>query len=125
MAELYASQFSNVPELVDLHIKLTGAADVDASGYTINHGDSLVSAVAKTAEGKAKITLKQAFYEVVSFSGACSLAGSFIHLENDTVNNSDPHIDIIFQNDAGTDADPDAGVIYLRVGLRRANVAVF
>jgi hypothetical protein len=73
--------------------------------------------VAKTAEGKARITLADSYYELLGISGMVSRTDCAMLFDAEDVNGATPYIDVIFQ-DAGVDTDPDSATIYLIIFLR-------
>ena len=113
--------FSNRPEPCSVDFKVTAAADTEADGYTVNgSGGGLVTACTRTAEGDMKIALSD---PLAGFRGLRMIStepDSMLTMDNITniAAVSDPHIDVTFTV-AGTDADPDAGVMHFILDFYR------
>lgn len=110
--------YCNRPQPFTVVAKITAASDVEASGYTVTEGKDYVSAVTRTAEGKAKIALRQSFPRFDGFDLTTDELASTCTLENDSSSSgSDPHLDVRFQSIGTTpaDTDPDSAVMIFRL----------
>lgn len=118
--------FCSEHEPVMIPFKITAAADVAANGYAVSDGGEFVSEVTRTAEGKAKIALRQAFPGFLGLDLTTTRTATTMVLENDTSSDaSDPHLDVEFQTVAASpaDVDPDSAVMYFRAWFLRSNPA--
>jgi hypothetical protein len=109
--------YANEAFPVVLFAKITAAADVDANGYTVSNGGEVVTSVAKTAEGKARVTLSDSYFELLGVCGMVSRTDCDMLYDSEDVNGATPYVDVIFQ-DAGTDTDPDSATIFLIIFLK-------
>lgn len=115
---------SNEHQPAILYVKFTGAADVEANGYTVNDGTEVVSAVTRTAEGKLKIAFRKAYPALLAIDIIHSGLAKTVTIENNTLTTpSDPHIDLEVQSVGTTpaDVDPDSVVFYAAVHVKNNN----
>lgn len=112
-------QKTNVPELVTIHARITAAADVDASGYTVTTGSHYISSVTKSAEGIAVVTMKDPYQALEGLSCLLSIDDHTVTVDSTSLNDSTPTINLTFRTGAA-DADPDSAEIYLTLHLRNS-----
>lgn len=114
-SNLFNRSYHKVPRKVDVFLKITGAADVNANGYTINYGSDLVSTVAKNGEGVIDITTKFGWSELVGCQVTCSDAAFVIEYTSDTASSSLVKLTSESLADGTTNADPDSAVIFVHL----------
>lgn len=118
--------WSNKGEPAILYFKVTAAADVAASGYTVNEGGDFVSAVTRTAEGDMKIALRQGFPAFLGLELlSTTRADSRMYLDNATNIGSatDPHVDVTFREGTPADTDPDSAVMHFALHVKRTQTS--
>jgi hypothetical protein len=115
--------YCNRAEPVNVDFCLTGAADVNANGYTVTDSGGIVSAAAKTAEGDLKITLREPLRGFRCLRMISTRADSKLTLDSvaDINTPSDPHIHVTF-TEAGSDADPDGATMYFVLEAYRTTI---
>ena len=106
----YNQSHGNLPTEVRIYATITAAADVQVSGYTVTKGSKYISACARTAEGKAKLSFTDRYKECKMVHMISTRPSSVVNIENDSIDTTDPHIDLEFQN-AAADTDPDSAVM--------------
>jgi len=116
-------QFTNEVNVVRLYAKVTGAADVQADGYTVNSGSGYISTVTRTAEGEFKCNLADSY---AAFLGGNVLIGKDDSVARFTAEDVDsataPYVQFeVFS--AGSAADPDSAVMYIELILRNSSVS--
>jgi hypothetical protein len=105
---------SNVPWLIEMHIRLTGAADVEASGYTITKGSGYLTSATRTGEGVIQLAFKDRFKQIVGCHVLSSLQDIVPYLSAVSLDDATPTIDItceLFSDSAGAAVDPDSGIL--------------
>lgn len=111
----FPSALDSQPEIVTMRVKFTAAADTEANGFTVNWGSKYVSAVTRTAEGKIKCAFVDRAKALVGMAITTTEPDITVTLENDSLDTTDPHVDIICKSVAASPAaiDPDAGVFII------------
>lgn len=117
--------YHKIPRKVEVDLKITGAADVNADGYTINVGSDLVGTVAKNGEGVIDITTNFGWSQLTSISVFNKVKTFKLNYTSDTAASS--LVKITSVNDAGgtahgNAADPDADVIFVRMTFNTSSV---
>jgi hypothetical protein len=109
-------------ELVMISLRATGAADVQANGYTLNDGAQYVASVARTAEGIARITLRDTYHRFLGASVVPSIARIPAISAQAPQAAGGATVDITFFNDAGAASDPDSAVLYIVLSFAQSSV---
>lgn len=113
---LWRHSYSNVRDEVNFYFKATGAADVDASGYTLNWGEGVTS-VTKNAEGEVLVTLARTYpsgslrYANLVLSDTAIGVASFTVVKS-VDEDASGGAQIVFTVNNGSDVDPDSTVLY-------------
>lgn len=113
-------QYTTQADVVTVYLKITGAADVAADGYTINSGTAHVASVARSDEGQITVTMTDTYNGFLGIQNlGCSIADTDLQFVSETVASTKT---IIFKTITGASAaDPDAGVLYLGLVLRNSS----
>jgi hypothetical protein len=102
-------------------VELTGKIVIASNGAVTSNNIKGVDTVARTAEGKYKVSLKDTYAGGLK-SISLSVGGAwYSNLENDSsTDTSDPHLDIYTRAIAdGAASDADSQTIYLTALLQR------
>jgi hypothetical protein len=123
---LFHQIFHKIPRRLDVCLKFTGAADVDADGYTINYGNDVVASVVKNGEGVIDITLKGPVNAIPFVSvGGKSLKTYDVVVTSVTVGATPVvKLTVNVMSDHSTATDPDNGVFYVFMVCNLSNVGV-
>ena len=93
----YRHQFSNVPDLIILHAKLSLGATGTAN-YSIDEGSGWISTVSTGATGQMVLHLKDSYQELIGQLINVSTAGFTTYVSTSAVSSaSDPTVTVIFQ----------------------------
>jgi hypothetical protein len=110
-------RYANERDVVLLLVKFTGAADVAASGYTINYGNG-VATIARTAEGVITITLRDQYAIFLGLDYDISLDDYTITVDSEDVDGAKTIV--LTCRTGAADTDPDSAVIGLRIWVKNA-----
>ncbi len=125
---LFNRTYHKVPRKIEVFLKVTAAADVDASGYTINYGSDLVSTVVKNTEGVMDITPSFPITDLVGLSvvgtQTTAVTGNFTSVTT----GASPLVKITFNDNSdattnGAATDPDSNVIFVTMVFNTSGVA--
>lgn len=110
-----------------VNLKFTAASNVAGSGYTVNEGSEYVSSVTRADEGKATITLRDAYKKLLAIHGTCTQSTAVFNpnLVNSSITTSTGGtINIGFRSVANAAAylDPDSNVCHVSIWLKRSGV---
>lgn len=114
IGSLFNRSYHKVPRKVDIYLKITGAADVEANGFTVNYGTDLVSSVVRQAEGVIDITFKFPINNLLVAGIIHSLKTHDVNITSIT-EGATPVIRLtsVVNSDHSTATDLNAGVLYL------------
>jgi hypothetical protein len=106
-----------------LFAKITGAADVEANGYTITDGGEVIASAVRAAEGQITITLGQKWAALLGVDFDCSIDDQIFVVTANTVSTTKTiSITTRLHGDSGcADIDPDAAVIGMRIWVKNLN----
>lgn len=104
--------------------RIVGHYDVSAAGAVSGLTCEGASTIAKTAEGKHKLSLDDSFGGGL-LAASISAGGWICGIENDTSTDvDDPHVDLLFSSHTtGTpsDTDPDSVTVYFSLLFARSS----
>lgn len=100
------------PRRTVVDLVFTGAADVDANGYTINIGNDVVSSVAKSGEGVIVITTKFPWNELTGVSAFTNDKTKELEYSADNATAATVTLKSVNQSDHDTAVDPDSVKIF-------------
>lgn len=108
------------PECVFETVKITGAADVDADGYTITtNPGNIVSTVAKASVGTITITLAQAWAGIEQVLVSADVDDFTFTVDSAVASTGVITVTCRKQSaDASADTDPDGAVLRITLQLR-------
>jgi len=113
---------AGVNELVFVELKVTGAADVNANGYTVDRGGGYVATVARGGEGVMNVTLRDPWPALLMCAVTISKADTVPSLSAESVAASKT-FSVTFTT-AGSAADPDSAVIRLLLAFSNSATVI-
>lgn len=119
---LFNRAYHKVPRCLTVHLKVTAASDVNASGYTINYGSDLVSSVAKNGEGIIDITTSFPWKELVCCQVQNSNAAYLYEYVSDVSSTGIVKLNVEALADGTTQNDPDSDVFFVTLVFNLSNV---
>ena len=110
------------PGVVTVFCRFTGAADVQANGYTLNDGSAFVTSITRQAEGEFRVLLSNNYSALLGAYCIANVADTIFHIESEDVDSATtPYVDIIAVT-AGSATDPDSDTVYVTLFLKNSSV---